>query len=357
MGMFDKFKAVNMDMTSDQVGPVGVSESIKNLAIQQNAEQDLHAEEISNAETQDVIVQTSGKAGIFKRVPLSMLSATPAEWNRFTPVSDRKKLQIADSIIRTGLQQPIVVREIDSEPTGYQILAGNTRTNIYSLIYEATHDEKYSSIPAIVYKHGEINDETARQIIVDTNYAQRGELPKKDKAFAAHEKLSFLRKHYESSPLDKAASMLNISRAVVYRWECAYNLIDQIFELYEKDIINLMAAARLGTFPKDIQMQLAEESDYLTNNIILQIPAKTKPENVLNVFHSIIEKMTTPVQEEKRPECTWKIERTTRAFHATIKGKHEGYEPFVLLLPDNKVKKFLKAYEEFVLKNTEPEVQ
>ncbi len=356
MGMFDKMKPVRMDMTPDQVGPVGVSTYVnENLdAIKQQLKQD--EQEIADAssqEVQDVLSETTDQKGEYKRIPIGLLISTPAAWNKFTPPSNDMKIQMADSIVNTGLQQPIVVRELDEAAGNYQILAGNTRTEIYRILFEKTGDDRFASIPAIVYAYGAIDDDTARQIVIDTNYAQRGELPKRDKMFAIHEKLAFLRRRREKDSLSRVAKMIDRNRTTVYYWDSIYNLIPELFELFERDAINMAMAAKLGTYMKETQEQLASVKDLLTNEIIKALPRYMRPEEAVDVFNSTLESETMPAEEPPRGE--WHVKRSARSIHVTVTGKHDAYEPFVVLIPKKKAKSFVKKYDEFILRPDESE--
>lgn len=304
-------------------------------------------------ETQDVVLQSAKKRGVFKEVPLDMLTHTPAAWNKFTPISDDMKVQLADSIMSTGLQQPIVVRELDAEASGYQILAGNTRTDIYRILLDATGDATFSSIPAIVYSYGEIDDETAKQIVVDTNYAQRGELPKRDKMFAIHEKLLFLRRRHEKDSLSRVAKMIDRNRTTVYYWDAIYNLIPELFELFERDTINLVMAAKLGAYDEDVQHQLVSVKDFITNDIIKALPRFMLAGEAIDTFNSVLEAETMPKEEPPRGE--WHVKRSARSIHVTVTGKHDAYEPYVVLIPKKKAKSFVKKYDEFILRPDETE--
>lgn len=305
--------------------------------------------ELRTEEVQEAVSHSAGKRGEFRMVPLDMLSYSPKTWNQFTPLSDDMKVQMAKSILLTGLQQPIVIREVSPEPSGYQILAGNTRTEIYRVLRNAVDQERYATIPAIVYKYGEIDDEMAKLIVTDTNYIQRAQLSKKDRAFAIHEKLSYLRSHGDVKALDKVAEELHISLPTAYFWDMVHNLIPELFDMYDDGRLELRAAARLGVFPVEIQQQLLEEQEFLTNEVILQIPARTKPEKVLDKFHEIVEKETNPLPENG-PSGEWHVKRTARSIHVSVKGKRDdGYEPYVVLLPPDQIKRFLKKYEQFVL--------
>ena len=126
--------------------------------------------------------------------------------------------------------------------------------------------------------------------------------------------------------------------------------------MYDEGQLELRAAARLGAFPVDIQEQLLGEKEFLTNDIILQIPARTKPENIMKKFHDIIESMTSP-QSKDKPSFEYRIKHTNRSFQVTVKGKHEGYEPMVVLVPKNKAKGFAKRYDEYILKEDVPKTE
>ena len=357
--MLKNFHATPVDARPEDIQePVGVSERFKHLVEEKIAE---HPEpnreqaiEKSSKEDIDVLLKrTTGTMGEYKVIPCDMLFPTPDEWNQFTPISEEKKVLMADSIHRTGLQQPIVVRELDAQPSGYQILAGNTRTEIYRLLYEITQEERYRSIPAIVYKYGIIDDDKAREIVTDTNYVQRAELSKKDRAFAVHEKMTLLRKQKIQFPLDRVAEALKMGRASVYRWDRISNLIPELFEIYEKNIIDTTAAARLGTFPQDVQKELLKEKSLLNNEIIRQIPAKTIPKDVIETFHDVIARAT---ETEEHPAATakWHVKKSEDGYHIIAEDvQEEDVQPFVVLLPPDKVKRFKKAYASFILQPEE----
>lgn len=339
---------------SDVTIPVGADYRIQELAREMRGESvPAQLAELQTDSVQEVVLQSAKKRGVFKEVPLDMLTHTPAAWNKFTPISDDMKVQLAQSIMETGLQQPIVVRELDAEPSCYQVLAGNTRMDICRILLDATGDTSFSSIPAIVYSYGEIDDETARQIVVDTNYAQRGELPKRDKMFAIHEKLSFLRKRKEKDSMQRVAEMINVSRSTVYFWDSIHNLVPELFEIFEHDAINIKMAAKLGTYEEDVQCQLATVKDMLTNEIIKLLPPYLRAEEALDVFNSVLESETMPKEEAPRGE--WHVKRTARSIHVTVTGKHDAYEPYVVLIPKKKAKSFVKKYDEFILRPDEAE--
>lgn len=346
--MLKNFKATSTKARPEDIQhPVGVSERIKNIV--ENAEETPAIEEPQQEDRGDVkkiMEEVAGNHGTFKLVLTSFLEPTPEEWNRFTPVSDEKKILMADSIYRNGLQQPIVVRKLDRKR--YQILAGNTRTEIYRILHNLTQDEKYFSIPAIVYDEGQISDDQAKEIVSDTNFVQRAELSKSDRAFAIHTKVESLRKRGTRAALDKVAEEFNLERTSVFYWDKIFNLIPQFFEMYENDEIDTKAAARLGCFPVGIQEDLYKEKDLLTSEVIMKIPASTMPGKVLDKLHAVLEKISQPpIQYAKG---SYSIRDTSSGYSITVQGKmEEDRKPVLLFLPEKKLKSFMKKYEDFIL--------
>ena len=350
--MLKNFKATSTKARPEDIQqPVGVSERIRNI-VNGMAEQP-EVQETPQENRGDVnrtLMDVAGSHGEFKTIPVIQLESTPDEWNKFTPVSDEKKILMADSIYRNGLQQPIVVREVGDHR--YQILAGNTRTEIYHIIYDLTHDEAYESIPAMVYAAGASADAHARELLSDTNYIQRAELSKQDRSFAIHTKLEFMRRHRESNALAKVAEEFNIDRTTAFYWDKIFNLIPEFFDMYDADVIDMGAAARLGGFPQEIQRELLKEKDMLTSEIIKKIPAKTLPGKVVAKLHAILEQAT---QSSPEPLTgSWHINNTSSGYRITINGKQKAdRKPVLLFLPEKKLKSFMKKYQKFILQQEE----
>lgn len=353
--MLKNFKATSTKARPEDLQhPVGVSERLKNVSeriqdIVEGGAETLPAEEQPREDRGDakrVLEEIAGEHGTYKLVPTTFLESTPAEWNKFTPVSDEKKVLMADSIYRNGLQQPIVVRKLDRKR--YQILAGNTRTEIYRILHNLTQDEKYFSIPAIVYDEGQISDDQAKEIVSDTNFVQRAELSKSDRAFAIHTKVESLRKRGTRAALDKVAEEFNLERTSVFYWDKIFNLIPQFFEMYENDEIDTKAAARLGCFPVGIQEDLYKEKDLLTSEVIMKISANTMPGKVLDKLHAVLDKMSQPKPQLARG--SYSIRNTSSGYNITVQGKmEEDRKPVLLFLPKKKLKSFTKKYEDFIL--------
>lgn len=300
-----------------------------------------------NQKAEARIESIAGKAGTYQTLDRSLLEATPDAWNDFSPISDEKKILMAESIYHNGMLQPIVVRAMDAAGNRYEILAGNTRNEIYGILYRLTQEEKYRFIDARVYGYGELSDDQAREIVSDTNYIQRAALSAHDRAFAVHTKLEMLRKRKANAVLSKVAEELEIAQTSVFYWDKVSHLIPEIQRLYDDGSIKLNAAARIGGWPEAIQTKLYEQRDLLTNDIVMKIPARTKPESVMDKFFQLVEQLSAP---ERVAEGTYHVQDTEQGYAISVRSKkQEGVRPLVLMLPAEQFQKLAKKYRAYVL--------
>ncbi len=357
-----KINFADMDAKPEEVeGTIGVSDRFQNEELKQAIMEQLHSEPKDDAgkveenaeKVNSVLKGIVGGLGEFKLLSRVSLIPTPEEWNQFTPISKERKILMADSIHRIGLQQPIVVRKVNQEGK-YEILSGNTRTEIYGILYDITQDEKYLSIPARVYDIGEISDEQALEIASDTNYVQRGNLSSKDKAFAIRTKVTMLKKHGEKGVLDMAAKQMGITKSGIFYWEKMANLIPEFLRMFDEGRIGLKAASRIASWPKEIQEELLEYKDKISDESIMKVKTKTAPESVLENFLAAIEEASS--NDSKAPASIESIKATKH--NCTIKidaPPEEGYEVLVMYLPKKKASQARKSYDKYILREVEQE--
>jgi len=331
---------------------LGVSNKFKNEELKKQVQEILNApnkpvKEEPMIDITSTLENIAGKSGAYARIPREKLIATPEEWNKFTPISNDKKVLMAESIYSNGLLQPIVVRAISEDNTHFQILAGNTRNELFGILYDLTKDEKYLAIDAKVYWYGELSDEQAKEIVTDTNYIQRANLTARDRVFCIHNKIQMLKARKEKSIIDKVAVQLDLKRTTVFYWNKLTNLIPEFFDLFQADALSLVAASRLASFPQGVQRELYNMRDALTNELILKVPAKTKPEEIVPLFKSLLTEKETPKVSYKL-DATW--EEGNSFFMKATSKPPEGTKPFMIYIPENKLKVFLKTYEDFIVK-------
>lgn len=302
------------------------------------------------AKTDKILTDIAGSTGAYAILPIDSLVPTPEAWNQFSAISNEKKVLMADSIYRNGLQQPIVVRALDEEGTSYQILAGNTRKSIYNVLYELTGDEKYLSIECKVYGFGQLTDDQAREIASDTNYVQRANLTSRDKSFAVRTKLTILKKRGEKQILEKAAEQMGMKRTAAFSWNKMASLISPLFDMYDEGKLSLKAATRIAGWSQDVQEELYMESELFTNEIIMAIPAKTPSELVVKKFHEICNDSQKEQAEAHRIGSIASIDENEDGYTIHLSGKApEASQLVVMYLPNQKVNAFKNQYQEYII--------
>lgn len=341
----------------DVRGTIGVSDRIQDpglkKAIAEQISQERASEVHESASSQakapsidSVLTDITGSAGTFMSLPRERLEPTPEEWNPFSPVAQDKKILMAESIYRNGLQQPIVVRRI--APDTYQILAGNTRNEIYGILYDLTGDDKYQYIDAKVYDKDELTEDQAREIASDTNYVQRAELSSKDKAFAIHTKVEMLKKRKASDILNKVAEQMHIKKTTVFYWNKLVALIPEFAGWFDEGKIRLKTASRIAGWPEDIQRDLWMRREKLTDTVIARIPAKTIFSDIIPMFDHLIQEQENPFSLQG---LEFSIEQDDDQIIASISGKiPDGCHLKFLVLPEDQEKTFNKKYKDYLLK-------
>ncbi|MEM5781279.1 MAG: ParB/RepB/Spo0J family partition protein, partial [Lawsonibacter sp.] len=127
---------------------------------------------------------SSGGGAQPAEVPLERLSPwQDAEHSRqpFRPYPMEKLRELAENIAQYGVLSPIFVRPYES---GYQILAGHNRVAAAKLAGLTT-------IPAVVR---EVDDDTAKLVLTDSNLYQREKLLPSEKAWAYRIRLDAIRR-------------------------------------------------------------------------------------------------------------------------------------------------------------------
>lgn len=304
----------------------------------------------TTAKTDKVLTEIAGSTGAYAVLPLDVLQPTPDEWNQFSAISNEKKVLMADSIYRNGLQQPIVVRALDEEGAQYQILAGNTRKSIYEVLYDLTQDEKYLSIECKVYAFAELTDDQAREIASDTNYVQRANLTGRDKSFAVRTKLNILKKRGEKQILEKAAAQMGMKRTAAFCWNKMANLIPAFFDLYDEGRISQNIATRIAAWDHETQEELYMRSEEITEEIIMAIPAKTPSERVMERFAALAEQGQQEYLEARSIGCIDALDEDEEGCTIRLSGKAPAASQLVIMyIPDKKAKAFRNKYKDYIL--------
>lgn len=195
-------------------------------------------------------------------VNLDDLVNAPTEWNFYGQLNHTKMMELIESIKEVGLQNAIVVWEVDNKQ--YMILSGHNRSNAYRILRDTENYEKYKKIPAIVKKKDELTQEKAEQIIIDTNWVQR-ELTPIQKSKSIIKKYYSLRKTNGSKNgnLNKIiAKEYNISEKSLITYKSLVDLIPEFQELIESGKLPIKTGMILSKYESIIQEFLYHNYDY-----------------------------------------------------------------------------------------------
>lgn len=225
-----------------------------------------------------------------KKISRSLLKPAPEEWNFFSKASKDDLLLLAESIYANGLLQPIIVREMDPQGRTYQILAGHTRNEAYNILYDVLQDSKYLEIEAIIFPYGVITDNQAQDIICDTNFMQRGNLPAREMAKCVFLKAKRLKENSHrgmGSIADKIAEEYKIKRTSVFMWQKLANLIPELQNIIDNRKITLRNAYKLAFLSHEDQLKLINEcSNYLSNEALKAIKTTDTLDQIIQKIES-----------------------------------------------------------------------
>lgn len=231
--------------------------------------------------TMEAYMARTQKEKVF--IDIDLLDDAPAEWNFFPGLSPEKMLQLKMSITNSGILTPIIVWErMDGR---YTILAGHNRVHASREILEENADipnlsRDYRKIPAIVYSPTEIDETKAREIIIDTNYIQRGEMSPKLRVpiIVARRELMLMQTDEKGRTIKELADALNIKKASIYQdIQIGTDVIPEIQELYFNEKISRRAVLVFPTYDKPTQKWLYENYlELLTSERILTMGKKRK---------------------------------------------------------------------------------
>lgn len=240
-------------------------------------------------------------------IPLFRIEHTRKEWQKnFSPLSDKDKVELLDSIRREGLLHPIIVWEKEKEDADghtFEILAGNNRFDIYQYLHQNDADNQYATIPAFCYDHDSIDENQALEIFVDTNYVQR-KLKKSEIAYSLKTKLDVLKKRNTPNALKEAANELKIAKTWAYTYSMVNNLIGEFKQLLDEDKITLKMAGKIGHWDAETQRKIYQRfgedkiKEQLPEKVWTFVPAKTPNKDAITVLEAARDKSRE--KEEKR---------------------------------------------------------
>lgn len=233
----------------------------------------------------------------------------------FNEISENKFEELVESISQNGVLDPIIVRK--STDNKYEIIAGHNRVRACKAL-------NIQTVPAIIKN---VDDDTAKLIMIDTNINRRDKLLHSELMKAYSMKMEILKKSKNGrfvqngdnsteswDSREKIAEQENVSGRQIARYLRLKELIPEILRCVDKDLIPLFAGVELSylkvqdqhtilTILNDnptikISVKQAEmlksKKDNLTEDYILDVlnkkTAKQKPKFTGKVKQNLVRK-------------------------------------------------------------------
>lgn len=249
-----------------------------------------------------------GVGGNQGSVPLDELVEADPDWNFFRPMPQDKFQALMESIEDQGLIHPILVWE---QPNGsYMILSGHNRYKAFKTLHQITGDKNYYRIPAIIKKYNELNEMSARQLIIDTNYLQR-ELNEAEKiqsiVFRYNELVNYKKEEHKESRLhnqitsvEELAESFGMTRRSIYYYASLQNLIPSLAKLLSQQEIKLTAAIAFSKLSQEQQQELYLTYQHYFNknsSMLKGIKANMNYEKIKSSIDNKISERSNPLKK------------------------------------------------------------
>ena len=294
----------------------------------------------------DELIQEELNKKMILDIPLEDIYSAPSAWNEWNRLPEEKLIQLCQSLVEIGMQNPCIVWRIDKELVlslfnpgeedaygfqgdRYMILSGHNRafaTKLIAATVEHSDDEQFQSIPCFVYEDKLSDDfvEKAKQIIDDTNYLSRDKTTKETmraivKKYKQYENG---RCRQSENVAQKIADNLNISKRQVLNYsKVDKNLIRELQQHLFDEKISFNTAIELSNYSPEVQRYLSEYHKNIFTN-------KREMKNFL--------KTTTPdmtvqeIQEELQQE-----------------EKQVSFEKITVSVPADRVDEFNEMFAEW----------
>ena len=191
-------------------------------------------------------------------IDVDLFDDAPKEWNFFPPLAEDKMLQLKLSIQNNGIMDPVIAWQ--QENGRYMILAGHNRIHACRQIIQeyAGLDLRrdYRQIPTIIYGVDEIDESKAREVIIDTNYLQRGELTPRLRVSVIRARVGLMRgqRDERGAKINELIQNLNLKKSTVYDdIKIGTQVIPPLQNLYFDGRINRRAVLKFTQYSEEIQ--------------------------------------------------------------------------------------------------------
>lgn len=220
----------------------------------------------------------------------------PESWNFYSRLEESKMTELIESIEDKGLLHPIVVWQQPDDT--YMILSGHNRNAAYQYLYNYYKDytqkaEKYKTIHAHIFKYEELDEEDAKQIIIDTNWVQRqlSVIEKQKSIFNKYTSLGRKQKAKNGEGVGEdlrgfIGKNYNLSGRQVSKYIKLNYLISELQDMISNKEININSGVRLADFSVEIQQWIYDKfKDRINNKIISKLKTNMDQEKIESIFN------------------------------------------------------------------------
>ena len=243
-------------------------------------------------------------------VSLDVSLLTPHPDDPFRHYSDAKLRELAESIEKVGLLEPVIVRPAESGK--YEILSGKNRTNAVKKNGERT-------IRAIVK---DVDDFKAVMIITDANLKHREILTTSEKGWAYRLQVEAIKKQGERNDLGAVEFQQKLSRRIVaeinevkdneiQRYIRLTYLIPELLEMVDEGEIPVMAAYQVSYLDTESQNTLLRYLEETETKLTIKLAQKIRETFSKNIPLSAekIEKFIEYNNKRESKTISFKISR------------------------------------------------
>lgn len=275
-------------------------------------------------------------------IDIKDLYSSPKKWNFYDHLDDNKKLELMESIQENGILSPIIVWDVDFDyveseygedeidiydlnGSKYLILAGHNRVDAFNKLYLSTEDEKYLKIPAFIFKKNDLDLQSAKEIVIDTNYVQRVLNTKETHLSIMHKYAEIERdKNKKGRTREIVAEQLGISPSKVEQYKKLDKLIQSMKEMVYDDKIALNSMLKIVDKSDEVQQWIYDTyGDLLTNKMLNKVKPYMKKADIEKLFEKELQpkiktkKVSVEVPEDLIEEfktmfSKWVYEKTKR---------------------------------------------
>jgi ParB family chromosome partitioning protein len=238
-------------------------------------------------ETTDMLLKkyTNTNKGI-EYIELTELEDAPKEWNNIFPkLPDGKMLELINSIQSNGLLNPIILWQQENK---FMILSGHNRVRAFK--YLVMQDEKYKTIPSIIFKKDDIDETQAREILIDTNYVQRINNPR-TLAKIIYQKYCIIEKNKsmyrgQGRVRDIISKDYGLSSRSIEEYYKLNQLPEEIIKYIDLNMLGLKNAIKFKNLNNNQQLEIIELlKDKNMNKVLNKLPSTANYNDFINAIN------------------------------------------------------------------------